>query len=66
MVEAGDRLEITGNSVDADGRTWWPVETTGDETTLEGFIAEDGIEPTSNDHQAWLSDLLDRAWDVVS
>jgi serine/threonine-protein kinase len=58
MVHAGDQLEITGNSVDADGRTWWPVEATVDGYRLEGFIAEEGIEPTSSGGNDWLSGLL--------
>ncbi len=56
MVHAGDRLEITGDPVDADGRIWWPVEATVEGDGLEGFIAAEGIEPTSSGD--WLSSLL--------
>jgi hypothetical protein len=58
FVESGDRLEITGDAVDADGRVWWPVTLVKDGATMEGFIAEEGIEPVPRDRFGWLKDLL--------
>ena len=40
-LEEGTELTITGESVTADGYTWWPVEGDG----LEGYVVEDFIEP---------------------
>src|SRR5262249_11734358 len=45
FVESGDRLEITGDAVDADGRVWWPARLVKDGATTDGFIAAEGIEP---------------------
>jgi hypothetical protein len=58
-VGSGDRLRITGDSVAADGRVWWPATLVKDGATLEGFIAAEGIEPVSHERLAWLKDLLD-------
>jgi predicted Ser/Thr protein kinase len=59
FVESGDRLEITGDAVNADGRVWWPVTLLKDGATTEGFIAAEGIEPVARDRFAWLKDFLD-------
>lgn len=43
VLSAGGRLEITGDAIEADGYTWYPVRNT--ETEDEGFIVVDYIEP---------------------
>jgi hypothetical protein len=40
----GTALTITGESVDADGYTWWPVKT---EDGTEGYIVADFLQPSS-------------------
>ena len=44
VLEAGERLDITGDKVDAEGYIWWPV-TTDDGTS--GWVVEDYLEPAS-------------------
>lgn len=58
-VVSGDRLVITGDAVNADGRVWWPA-TTENGTAMKGFIAQDGIAPVSGHRLTWLRDLLNR------
>lgn len=58
LVEAGDRLTITGDATANDGRTWWPVRL-DDNDRLQGFIAQEGIAPVENDEFALVSDLID-------
>ncbi len=40
----GDKLTITGDSVDADGHTWWPVKTSDGKT---GYVVADYLKPSS-------------------
>jgi tRNA A-37 threonylcarbamoyl transferase component Bud32 len=60
FVERGDRLEITGDAVDADGRVWWPATVDQNGATMDGFIAAEGIEPVAGGGPAWLRELLHR------
>jgi predicted Ser/Thr protein kinase len=59
FLEANDRLEITGDAVDADGRLWWPAMVEEDGATMSGFIAQAGIEPVSRSGRDRLRDLMD-------
>jgi len=43
VLTAGQTLTITGDSVEADGFIWWPVEL-ADDPSITGFVAEDFIE----------------------
>lgn len=58
MVEAGDVLAITGDSVERDDRVWWPVTFRQGDDQIQGYIAEEGIAPIEND------DLIDKVRDL--
>ena len=46
-LKKGDRVRITGPSVEADGFTWWPIEGITD-PTIVGYAAGDFLDVDPN------------------
>lgn len=65
LLDAGDRLALRGEAENADGMTWWPVETDQDGVDLTGYVWEGGISPTAGKRPAWVDHWIERGREQV-
>lgn len=63
VLEAGDRIEVTGLSQSADGERWWPVE--AESGAIEGWVWEDGVRPNAwTGRLSWVQGIVERGQSI--
>jgi tRNA A-37 threonylcarbamoyl transferase component Bud32 len=61
----GDRVELTGDAVAADGERWWPVEINTSAGSVTGYVWEGGLQPDLVTGRDRLERVIDRAREWV-
>lgn len=65
VLNAGDRLSVTGESEASGGMVWWPIDVEQGDIEVSGYVWDGGIAPTSGGRPAWVDEWIDRGWDGV-
>jgi hypothetical protein len=59
VLAYGQKIEITGDSVEAGGEVWWPITATLDGVATDGYVAGEWIAPAESPKDAWLRRATD-------
>lgn len=61
VLEAGDRVDVTGLSRSVDGERWWPIEVEAEGATASGWVWDEGLQPNAwTGRLSWMQGIVER------